>query len=692
MNTADLLAITTDELAITRLGERHVDTPLAELLGDRQETMHYVTETDRVLLDDTLGMAKRRGGDVAGQPAFNPGGPRAKLYFEPSQVTAGIVTCGGLCPGLNNVIRGLVLQLGRAYGVKRVLGFRNGYKGLTDGSEPMVLTEEVVADIHTRGGTILGTSRGNTDPAEQIDTLVRHGVDVLFVIGGDGSLRGAQKLANEALERGLDIGVVGIPKTIDNDIPWIDSSFGFQTAFAQAADAISAAYTEAFSTEGGVGVVKLMGRHSGFIASYATLANHNVDFTLIPEVPFSLDGFLAQLQQRVKAQGHAVVVVAEGAGQELFPAGDRDRPVRQRAPGRHRRPAVPQHRRALRLHAADAALRRPRVRDPLRRGELLRRGLLHAPGAGGGARRYGRLHLDGGGPVARPVRAPADRAGHREPQQGRPARRPVDVGPGGHGAAQALLTPAGAFRDLSRGGRPLAGARRGGEAVRPRPGGAHGRDVPRGAGTGRGGRRRQRVGEVDAAADPGRGLASDVGAPGGVRDRRVRAGPFSVGLAPVGRGLPAAHGRIRGLDRSAAVARAGELLERLDLVGAEAGVRTPLRALSKGNAQKVAVAQAVLVAPEVLILDEPWSGLDASAHGVLDAMLREAAAAGAAVVVTDHREQVAGAVVWRLRDGRLVRGPVAEPYDDDGGPGPTFREIAEKRGWSVSGLGSGGPQ
>lgn len=320
MNTADLLGITTDDLAITRLGERRVDTPLAELLGDRQETMHYVTETDRVLLDDTLGMAKRRGVDVAGQPAFNPGGPRAKLYFEPSAVTAGIVTCGGLCPGLNNVIRGLVLQLSRAYGVKRVLGFRNGYKGLTDGSEPVVLTEESVAGIQARGGTILGTSRGNTDPGQQIDTLVRHGVNILFVIGGDGSLRGAQKLANEALERGLDLGVVGIPKTIDNDIPWIDSSFGFQTAFDRAAEAIRSAHTEASSTEGGVGLVKLMGRHSGFIAGYATLANHNVDFTLIPEVPFSLDGFLAQLQARVDGQGHAVVVVAEGAGQELFPA------------------------------------------------------------------------------------------------------------------------------------------------------------------------------------------------------------------------------------------------------------------------------------------------------------------------------------------------------------------------------------
>jgi 6-phosphofructokinase 1 len=322
MNTADLLTITSDDLAITRLGERTVDTPLKELLGERQETMHYITETDRVLLDAVQGIAKKRGVDVAGLPAFNPGGPREKLFFEPSEVTAGIVTCGGLCPGLNNVIRGLVLHLGRAYGVRRVLGFRNGFKGLTDGSEPLRLDEQAVADINNRGGTILGTSRGNQDPAVAVDTLARLGVNILFVIGGDGSLRGGQKLADEAVRRGERIAVVGIPKTIDNDIPWIDRSFGFQTAFAQAAESIRAAHVEAFSTENGVGLVKLMGRHSGFIASHATLASHDVDFTLIPEVPFDIDVFLSCLKKRVEQQGHAVVVVAEGAGQEHFPASD----------------------------------------------------------------------------------------------------------------------------------------------------------------------------------------------------------------------------------------------------------------------------------------------------------------------------------------------------------------------------------
>jgi 6-phosphofructokinase 1 len=317
---SDLQAITHEDLLITRLGSRTVDTPLQELLGNRQESVHYVTETDRVLVDDTLGIAKNRVAHTADLPAFNPGGPRAKLFFDPSDVTAAIVTCGGLCPGLNNVIRGLVLHLRRAYGCRNVLGFRNGYQGLADGSDPIVLTPDVVRDIHNRGGTILGTSRGGQDPATMIDTLVAHGVDMLFVVGGDGTLRGAQLLAAEARRRDLAIAVVGVPKTVDNDIPWIDHSFGFQTAYARAAESIQAAHTEASSGVNGVGLVKLMGRHSGFIAANATLVSQGVDFTLIPEVPFSLEGLLDGVRKKLADQGHAVVVVAEGAGQDLLPA------------------------------------------------------------------------------------------------------------------------------------------------------------------------------------------------------------------------------------------------------------------------------------------------------------------------------------------------------------------------------------
>lgn len=322
MNTEDPLAVTTADVTVERLGEATVDTPLTELLGSRRESLHYVIETDRVLLDDTVDIAVRRNVRAADLPAFEPGGPRAKLYFEPSATSVGIVTCGGLCPGLNNVIRGLVLELTDHYGVNSIIGFRNGYRGLTDQSEPMEMTRAAVDDIHGRGGTILGTSRGSQDPVAMVDTLVARDIDILFVVGGDGSLRGAQSISTEARRRGVDIAVVGVPKTIDNDIPWIDHSFGFQTAFARAAESIRSAHTEASSTAGGLGLVKLMGRHSGFIACYATLANPDVDFVLVPEVPFEIDAFLLSLRKRIEARGHAVVVVAEGAGQELFEAAD----------------------------------------------------------------------------------------------------------------------------------------------------------------------------------------------------------------------------------------------------------------------------------------------------------------------------------------------------------------------------------
>jgi 6-phosphofructokinase 1 len=288
------------------------------MLWDRGRSAHYVHEADRVLLDDTLAMAAVRGVPVRDLPSFEPGGPRELLFFDPATTKVGIVTCGGLCPGLNNVIRGLVLELAEHYGVTEVLGFRNGYAGLVKGDDPVTLTPAVVADIHNQGGTVLGTSRGDQDPAEMVATLVRLGVSVLFVIGGDGTLRGAQKIADAAAARDVVLSVVGVPKTIDNDIPYIDHSFGFQTAFARATESIRAAHTEASSIPNGVGLVKLMGRHSGFIACYAALANHDVNLVLVPEVPFGLGSLLASLRTRVERHGHAVVVVAEGAGQDLL--------------------------------------------------------------------------------------------------------------------------------------------------------------------------------------------------------------------------------------------------------------------------------------------------------------------------------------------------------------------------------------
>jgi 6-phosphofructokinase 1 len=324
VSTGDHQSIGAADLIVRRLGEPRVPSPMARLIRGRASSPHYVHESDRVLLDDTVKMAAARDCAAPDLPSLEPGGPRELIYFEPRGLRVGIVTCGGLCPGLNNVIRGLVLELADNYGVSDILGFRNGYQGLVGGGEPVPLTPSLVAGIHGHGGTFLGTSRGGQDTGEIVATLARLRVSVLFVLGGDGTLRGAQEIADEAAARGMVLSVIGIPKTIDNDIPYIDHSFGFQTAFARAADSIAAAHTEASSTPDGVGLVKLMGRHSGFIACYAALANHDADCVLIPEVPVRLDGpggFLAFIRRRVQRHGHAVIVVAEGAGQDLTGAG-----------------------------------------------------------------------------------------------------------------------------------------------------------------------------------------------------------------------------------------------------------------------------------------------------------------------------------------------------------------------------------
>jgi 6-phosphofructokinase 1 len=321
VSTGDPMSITAADLQVRRVGEPAIHSPMARLLQGRASSPHYVHESDRVLLDDTVKTAVGRRCDAIDLPSLEPGGPRQRIFFDPARTRAGIVTCGGLCPGLNNVIRGLVLELADNYGVTDVFGFRDGFRGLVGGAEPVRLSRDIVAGIHNRGGTILGTSRGNQDADQMVKTLARLGVSMLFVVGGDGTLRGAQHIADVADARGIKLSVIGVPKTIDNDIPYLDQSFGFQTAFTRATDSIKGAHTEASSTPNGVGLVKLMGRHSGFIACYAALASHDVDFVLIPEVPFLLDGepgFLACLRRRVEQQGHAVVVVAEGAGQDLF--------------------------------------------------------------------------------------------------------------------------------------------------------------------------------------------------------------------------------------------------------------------------------------------------------------------------------------------------------------------------------------
>jgi len=315
--------ITMTDLAVATLGPCRIDSPLKPLIEGRKTNVHYVEEDDRVLFHDTASLMAAAGMSVDALPGFEPAGPRREIFFDPPKMRVGIVTCGGLCPGVNNVIRGLVMELTFHYGVQRIYGFKNGYQGFIPryAHDVVDLTPEMVSNINEDGGTILGTSRGGQDPREIVDCLERMNISALFVIGGDGTLRGAMQIAAAATDRGARIAVVGIPKTIDNDIPYIDQSFGFQTAFGEATKSLRSAHVEAKASPNGVGLVKLMGRHSGFIACYASLAEPDANYVLIPEVPFTLDGpggLLDHLLDRVRSRGHAVIVAAEGAGQDLM--------------------------------------------------------------------------------------------------------------------------------------------------------------------------------------------------------------------------------------------------------------------------------------------------------------------------------------------------------------------------------------
>lgn len=279
----------------------------------------FTDDQVRVLLETLV----RPGNQTADTCTLELAGPRRQLFFEPHGVTAAIVTCGGLSPGLNNVIRSAYCELARNYGVKRVLGIRNGYQGLNpdEGLEPIELTSSLVDSIDRRGGTVLGSSRGPQPPAVMADFLRDRGIDVLLCVGGDGTQRGAHALSEELLRRKSPIAVVGIPKTIDNDIAFVRLSFGYATALEKAAEAIASAEVEARGAINGIGLVKLMGRHAGMIAAGATIVSQVVDFTLIPEIPFPLqghNGLLEALTHRLRDQGHAVIVVAEGAGQHLL--------------------------------------------------------------------------------------------------------------------------------------------------------------------------------------------------------------------------------------------------------------------------------------------------------------------------------------------------------------------------------------
>lgn len=312
---------------ILRLGPATVPSPLrlrgvAENGESALQSVNYVCDDDRVLYRIELdGPDRTLSSAELGE--LEKAGPREKLFFAPGRVHAVIVTCGGLCPGLNDVIRSIVMTLWNQYGVRRVSGIRFGYRGLLPDAPwgPLALEPAVVARIHRQGGTILGGGRGGgTETAALVDTLQRLGVDMLFTIGGDGTQKAAAKIAAEIAERGLPIAVVGVPKTIDNDLSFVEKSFGFETAVTEGVRAVDGAHTEAEGSINGVGLVKLMGRESGFIAAHAALASNDVDFVLVPEVPFDLEGdngFLVHLQRSVERNGHALVVVAEGAGSQF---------------------------------------------------------------------------------------------------------------------------------------------------------------------------------------------------------------------------------------------------------------------------------------------------------------------------------------------------------------------------------------
>ena len=300
------------DFTIARLGECRIPSPMAGVRFTRDE--------ERVLYHSTLEAMKPWLDGGAAPPTMEAAGPRQMLFVDPARISCGIVTCGGLCPGLNDVIRAIVRSLRLHYGVKTVYGFRYGYEGLVRriGQEPLELTPESVHRIHESGGSILGSSRGPQDVGEMVEYLKELGVGILFAIGGDGTLRGAQKIGEEAARRGLKIGVIGIPKTIDNDVSFVQRTFGFETAVTEAQRATGAANAEAEAARNGIGLVKLMGRDSGFIAAYSALVNAHVNFCLVPEVPFTLGRFLSALEERIERRSHAVIVVAEGAGQDLM--------------------------------------------------------------------------------------------------------------------------------------------------------------------------------------------------------------------------------------------------------------------------------------------------------------------------------------------------------------------------------------
>lgn len=350
LSTGDMHIPSTQDLQVPILGACRESSPLR---GRRER---FATDSRVLVCAETQAiepyLARRP------LPSLEIAGPRPEIFFRPEELSCGIVTCGGLCPGLNDVIRSIFLTLHYGYGVRRVLGFRYGYAGLAADRQapPLELEAKTVESIHQRGGTLLGTSRGPRDVGGMVDELTKWRLGILFTVGGDGTLSGAAALAEEIGRRGLPISVIGIPKTIDNDLVWTERTFGFATAVEQAKSTISAVHSEARAAWNGVGLVKLMGRHSGFIAAHATLASGDVNYCLVPEVPFELagqGGLLGHLEQRLQERQHAVVVVAEGAGQDLIGGDDAGRDA---SGNRKLKDVGPFLRRRIREHFASRGL------------------------------------------------------------------------------------------------------------------------------------------------------------------------------------------------------------------------------------------------------------------------------------------------------------------------------------------------
>ncbi len=316
-----------EDFIVKTLGRPNIKTPLVKTIKNYSLLYRFVEEGERIIYDVSLENFNRCLQTGETPLSFEKAGPHEDIFFEPAKTKVAIVTCGGLCPGLNNVIRSIVYELWYRYGVTRILGIKYGYEGLVAKyNHPVIeLSPQVTSNIHLSGGSFLGTSRGHQDVSQIVDTLEILNINILFCIGGDGTLRGAHAIHEEISRRNLKIAVAGVPKTIDNDISFIEKSFGFETAFSIANDIIRNAHNEAAGAYNGIALVKVMGRDSGFIAAHAALSIQEVNFVLIPELPFDLygqRGFLKILRKRLEEKHHAVIVVAEGAGQDLFETKD----------------------------------------------------------------------------------------------------------------------------------------------------------------------------------------------------------------------------------------------------------------------------------------------------------------------------------------------------------------------------------